>query len=214
MRPDQPKDEQLAKGHAYGYDKADVATTDAKPKLSRSAPDGMVVKAAPQLTPKELAPAKKSAAVDDLDSNHQEVAMGRSGGPGGAPATNASPPPPPPAATSPAAPQRERNDKPAADANAIAATDGAVLAWARDQHVRVQAFVKAGKCQDAAKLALEISAKAPDYYAQSVATDRAVKPCASYISDARDKEAEKSQKARAQKRVNANEPAPAPADRK
>ena len=76
----------------------------------------------------------------------------------------------------------------------------------------MQALVKAGKCQDAATVALDISAKAPDYYAQYVATDRAVKPCASYINDARDKEAEKSQKARAQKRVNANEPAPARLD--
>ena len=78
----------------------------------------------------------------------------------------------------------------------------------------MQALVKAGNGQGAAKVALEISAKAPDYYAQYVASDRAVKPCATYINDARDKEAEKSQKARAQKRVNANEPAPAHSDLK
>ena len=41
-----------------------------------------------------------------------------------------------------------------------------------------------------------------------MATDRALKQCAQYINAERDKEAERSQKARASKRVNADEPAP------
>jgi len=191
----------------------DAAKHDAPRPTSHN---GVVVQAPPSLAPREMppepktpAPAKASA-VDD--SVKQEVASNNR--PGGAPSTGAAAPPPPPAPAPAATVQRERPaDRPTADPSA-AGEATTLVAWAKDQHVRVQALVKAGKCQDAAQLALDISARAPDYYAQYVATDRAIKPCASYINDARDKEAEKSQKARAAKRVNANEPAPTQLDSK
>ena len=219
---------QLAKGEARderedrlkakvegGKDMQKADATKAPPRAV--AHSGVVVQSPPSLAPRELPEAKapaptKTAPADD--SVRQEVATNAPGGAGpanGVASTGAAPPPPAMAPT--ATVQRERAvDKPAADPAAGEAST--LVAWAKDQHVRVQALVKAGKCQDAAQLALDISARAPDYYAQHVATDRAVKPCASYINDARDKEAEKSQKARAAKRVNANEPAPAQLDSK
>ena len=205
-------------------------------KQKNTAHEGVVVHTPPALVPREIPtteakrpPPKVAVAAGDSETK-PEIARaenGRGNSPGGPPAADptanaitgsvASPPPPQqsPSATPPATPTappaatvRERTaDKPSPD-NA----ESTLVGWAKDQHLRVQAFVKAGKCQDAAKLALDISSKAPDYYAQFVATDRALKACASYINDARDKEAEKSQKSRAQKRVNANEPAPARLD--
>ena len=176
--------------------------------------EGVIVQAPPTLVPREMPEAKTPApakvAVDDA-TKQESTSHGR---PGNANSGAAASPPPPAQATAPASSTiaRERTaDKPTDPAAGEASS---LLAWAKDQHVRVQALVKAGKCQDAAQLALDLSARAPDYYAQYVATDRTVRPCASYINDARDKEAEKSQKARAAKRVNANEPAPAQQDSK
>ncbi|CAN5171667.1 hypothetical protein BH11MYX1_BH11MYX1_18490 [soil metagenome] len=102
----------------------------------------------------------------------------RANGPGGAPAhsgtsaTIAASPPPPPAPVT----------KPAPDSN---------YAWAKDQHARVASLVKAGKCQEAAPLAVAIKSRDPDYYSSFVATDRALKPCMQYVTEAADREAEK-----------------------
>ena len=201
-----------------------------KAKVAHAGPrDGLVVHTPPTLAPKEMPPTTPKVALEE--GAKQEIARGAPGGgaamdPSSNTNTGYAPPPPPQAPPANAAPPaaqpspttssvaRERtiDHAPAADNNN--AGDSALVAWAKEQHLRVQALVKAGSCQDAAKVALDISAKAPEYYAQYVATDRAVKPCATYINDARDKEAEKSQKARAQKRVNANEPAPAHSDLK
>ena len=64
-------------------------------------------------------------------------------------------------------------------------------AWAKDQHARVAELVKAGRCQEAAPLAVAIKSRAPDYYNSFVATDRALKPCMQYVTEAADREAEK-----------------------
>jgi hypothetical protein len=85
------------------------------------------------------------------------------------------------------------------------------IAWAKQQHQRAVALTKNGDCKGAAQVALGVSQKAPAYYASYMASDRDLKSCKSYIDDARDREAEKSAKSRAQKRVNADEPA-APAE--
>jgi hypothetical protein len=87
--------------------------------------------------------------------------------------------------------------------------DSTLVGWAKSQHARAVALAKDGKCQAAAQVALGVSQKAPDYYASFMASDRQLKSCKQYIDDARDREAEKSAKSRAQKRVNADEAAPA-----
>jgi len=94
-------------------------------------------------------------------------------------ATPAAPePPPPPAATKTARP----------DTN---------LAWAKDTHARVTALVKEGKCQAAAPLAIAIRNRTPDYYNSYVATDRELKPCMPYITDATEHSERSSPKAAA-----------------
>jgi hypothetical protein len=90
-----------------------------------------------------------------------------------------------------------------------AKTDSSLLAWAKGEHARAVALAQKGECTAAAKLALGVSTRASDYYAQYMATDRALKQCAQYINAERDKDAEKSAKSRAQKRTNADE-SPAP----
>ena len=83
-----------------------------------------------------------------------------------APVAAATPEPPPPATTSKVG---------HVDTN---------LAWAKDTHARVTALVKEGKCQAAAPLAIAIRNRTPDYYNSYVATDRELKPCMPYITDA------------------------------
>lgn len=72
------------------------------------------------------------------------------------------------------------SDKPAADP--------AVLDWARKQRERVVALVAANNCRGAAAAAVEISRRAPDYYAASIATDRAIRPCMAYINSERQRD--------------------------
>ena len=56
-----------------------------------------------------------------------------------------------------------------------------------------------------APLAVQIKNKAPDYYSSYVANDRGLKPCMAYINAAAERDAEKSQKSRPAKRVDAAE---------
>ncbi|NVB81595.1 MAG: hypothetical protein HOV81_24590 [Kofleriaceae bacterium] len=89
--------------------------------------------------------------------------------------------------------------------------DSTLVAWAKGQHEATKALVRKGDCRGAAKLALKVSNDAPDYYSKFMSTDRDLKSCMAYINTERDKDAEKSGKARAQKRVNADEVQSAPA---
>jgi hypothetical protein len=160
---------------------------------------------------------------------------GAASGGGGAPSTGAAqpspPPPPPPSAPSgnfAAAPKQDvASDKktatvtktppsttaptsPTSPAPTATPQDSTLISWAKSTHAQVIAKVKSGDCQAAAKLALTVSNRAPEYYSQYMATDRQLKSCKQYIDNERDKDAEKANKTRAQKRVNADEAAPAP----
>ena len=98
--------------------------------------------------------------------------------------------------------------KPAEKAPAQATTpptDSTLIGWAKQQHAHAVSLAKNGDCKGAAQVALQVSSRAPDYYASYMASDRQLKSCKSYIDDARDRDAEKSAKSRAQKRVNADE---------
>jgi hypothetical protein len=70
-------------------------------------------------------------------------------------------------------------------------------AWAKDQHSRLVTQVRAGRCNDAVSTALALSSRAPGYYQQNVETDRALKACLPLINNAREREAERAQRARA-----------------
>ena len=57
-------------------------------------------------------------------------------------------------------------------------------------------------CEQAASVALTIEGRAPDYYAQNVANDRAVAGCMAYVSAERAKRADEA--AKKAQRVNTN----------
>jgi len=82
-----------------------------------------------------------------------------------------------------------------------------VLGWAQKQREQVIAHVRSNNCPAAASAAVEIYNRAPDYYASNVATDRSIKPCLAYLNSERQRE----DRARAAKRANAVEAAPAQA---
>ncbi len=84
--------------------------------------------------------------------------------------------------------------------------DSSLVAWAKGEHARAVTMAKNADCAGAAKVALNVSNRASSYYAQYMATDRQLKQCAQYVNAERDRDAEK--KARASKRVNADESAP------
>jgi hypothetical protein len=106
--------------------------------------------------------------------------------------------------------EAEKSEAPAeAKQEAAPAKDSALIAWAKSEHSRALQLASKGDCSGAAKAAVLISNRAPDYYSQFVSTDRGLKKCQAYIAAERDADAERSGKARAQKRTNADEPAPA-----
>jgi hypothetical protein len=171
--------------------------------------------AAPQKTPPRLEVTTPTQAPKDFssvassrdDTSRKGEAMGA--GAGGrtvtdSPPGNASPPPAPPPPPPPAVAVEGKEKK----AQEKAATE---LAWAKERHGRVIAAVKAGKCELAASIAVEIANRNSAYYATNVADDRYVKPCAQYINAQREREAERSQRAKSTQRRAADEaPAPAP----
>ncbi len=122
-------------------------------------------------------------------------------------ATSAPPPPPPaPPSVKPApapakvAAQQERN-APADKVDATRSGDTSTLdAWAATQLSQVVTLAHADRCDDAAKLAVTISTRAPGYYAEKVATNRELKQCMAYIAAAQDR----AEKAAAEKRAAAS----------
>jgi hypothetical protein len=80
-------------------------------------------------------------------------------------------------------------------------------AAAKSQHRRVVSLVKANKCNDASKLAMQIADNYADYYRQFVATDRKLKACKPYIENARKKNLEKAKRQRVDQQ---SDEAPAP----
>lgn len=119
---------------------------------------------------------------------------------------NASPPPPPP--PPPPAPTTVATDEKETKAQERAATE---LAWAKEQHGKLLAAVKAGKCDLAATIASGIATRNASYYSTVVVDDRGIKSCAQYINAQREREAERAQRAKSTQRRAADEaPAPAP----
>lgn len=101
-----------------------------------------------------------------------------------------------PATTAPASPTtRTAAPAPAVAARAQAAPDSGAAAslkkedaangWAKDQHARMVKLVNAGKCNEAARIAVEISRRAYDYYQSAVVNDRAIRQCQAYVERAR-----------------------------
>jgi anti-sigma factor RsiW len=75
--------------------------------------------------------------------------------------------------------------------------------WAKTEHAKIAARVRAGNCRDAAGLAVVLSNRAPGYYQNNVATDRELQKCKQYIETEREKDAElRAQRERASRARN------------
>jgi len=135
--------------------------------------------------------------------------------PAGAPSRNApaaQPAPPPPAAApaprtaTVAKPSAAKEAEKPAEAKTEAAKDSSLIAWAKSEHKRAVSLVANGDCLTAAKIAVTVQNRAPEYFSQNMATDRALNRCQAYIAAERKADAEKSAKSRA--KINAaDEPA-------
>jgi heme-binding NEAT domain protein len=125
--------------------------------------------------------------------------------PAAAPAPTAAPPPPP---ARPATVTADKAAKPDAANSPKAEAADATTTWAKHEHDRLRKLVSTGSCAAAAKVAVEIANRAPEYYAQNVANSRDVRQCQQYLDSARDKDAEATGKNRA-KHTSPDEPAAA-----
>nr|HEX4318373.1 hypothetical protein [Kofleriaceae bacterium] len=221
-----------AKGRDLAADNADkdFKTAEAKPALQKAPVVGMTVRT-PQPQVKDLpedSVANPDSTSDDGAANkvtttatfaapppqapaaHGAAATGNAGGgtggasngvanngPGTAPATTpAQQPPPPP-------PQQQQQPHTTAPNQERSKSDASLLAWADGRHKELVGYVQANDCAHAVEVALAIEQRAPDYYAQSVANDRAVQGCMSYVAQERARRAAAAQQ-KAQ-RVNGDE---------
>ena len=170
----------------------------------------------PERMPKDLPDlAKNAVAMNDREQQAPKEearaqstpspATGAAGGGGAAASVAPAAPPPPPMTATPArqaGPAGAGGDK--ADAPAADRADEA-FTWAQAEHKRLVDLVASGKCQDAAPIAVSIRNRAPDYYNSYVASDRKLKSCMQYITDAAEKDTERSSKSRPSKRADMNE---------
>lgn len=177
-------EQQAHREREFGFaDDAKRAQHVATPTATKPAPKKAPYVEMPkqELQPKELDEVAKNYETTDRPADKAEIkadskpTTGRSmngvaPGAGGAatvtatapeaPIVQAEPPPPPPA-------------KPAeADAT-----------WAKDQHAKITALVKASKCSEAVPLANALRTRAPSYFAANVMTDRELKACMQYVND-------------------------------
>jgi hypothetical protein len=174
--------------------KSPVAKTAPKP----AKPASRLEVSTPSQGPKDFESTATKRGFEDVKKPADSVATGAAGAgraPVADPKPGTAPPPPPPAA---AVEEKEKQEK--ADP---------IVTWAKERHGKVIAAVRAGKCETAASIAVDISNRAPAYYASNVENDRTIKPCMQYITAQREKEAERVQRAKSTQRRAADE-APAP----
>ncbi|MEP6860982.1 MAG: hypothetical protein ABJE66_10200 [Deltaproteobacteria bacterium] len=176
--------------------KQEIAKHAASPPAK--APKGRYVevpKDSPQ--PKELEQEQQDVSGKDAVAKNDRKEATRGAGPGAgaagggfATATTTAPTAPPVANGAPAptvadnraaAPPPPPAGEPAPQ-KTVAKPDSS-LAWAKDQHAKIIALVKDGKCSAAVPLAATLKTRAPDYYATNVATDRSLKSCMQYVND-------------------------------
>jgi anti-sigma factor RsiW len=154
----------------------------------------------------KLDASRGDADVAKREAENKIAEKSRAAGPGGGGSAGASPPAdaPPPAAAPQKPAQVARDQGKSGTYNAEAAR--ALEIWARDQHARMVKLVNQGKCTDVGAIGLEISRKAPDYYAANVANDRQIRSCRSYVDRARRAKSDEAKTKAAAPRS----PAPAP----
>jgi hypothetical protein len=142
---------------------------------------------APSQAPKQ-APSKKSGDFDDStatgrqttaeDEKSKDKPLGKVEA---APAPLARPPAPTTIATTSSEESVEKSPKSPAPED----QSNVVRTWAQMEHDKLKKLVAAGKCIEASRIGASISARAPDYYQQNVATDRQVQACLAEIRQKR-----------------------------
>jgi hypothetical protein len=145
---------------------------------------------APSAAPKQ-APSKKSGNFDDStapvrqstaeDEKSKDKPLGKVEA---APAPMARPPAPTTTATT----SNEESVEKSPTSPAPEDQSNVVRTWAQTEHDKLKKLVAAGKCIEASRIGASISARAPDYYQQNVATDRQVQAC---LADIRQKRSSK-----------------------
>lgn len=191
-------------GDGIERDRRPSPVASATGRVTRGArPDasGGAAPAAPPPPPQAQAPAAAPGAPNQDPQAFESGASDQKSAP--VPKKPQASPQSPPATAPPA------NAKPAAKG---AGPDRALADWARKQHEQVKSLVSSNNCRDAAAAATEIYARAPDYYAANVLTDRSIKPCLSYLTSRR----EQTDRARAAKSATSSDaaaPAPPPVNK-
>ena len=201
---------------AHGRDRSEALAfaDDAKQEVAKhsaapaKAPKGRYIevpKEAPQ--PKDLEQEQQDTAGKDKDvvakADRKEATRGAgpsSGAAGGGFATAPTAPPAAnttPAPTVAAAPPPPPAGEPVATTTKATQKPDSTLAWAKDQHAKIIALVKDGKCGAAVPLAATLKTRAPDYYATNVATDRSLKSCMQYVNDSTTEKAAEKKAAKA-----------------
>ena len=120
-------------------------------------------------------------------------------------AQSKTPAPSKPTTTATATKEAEKSEAPKAEA--APSKDNSLLAWAKAEHARSVALANKGDCVGAAKVAVAVWNRIPDYYSQSMASDRLLKKCQAYVAAERDSDAERTRKAPAKRATSADEPA-------
>jgi hypothetical protein len=204
----------LAEGQ-MAKDEEEKKQVAAVPKAPAHAKKGYVEVTTPDRMPKEMDSKNAEVAKSDVAAGE---AIGGAGGAPGAPVTNmpettTAQATPPPAdysrskAATVAKPNAPAQDKfaeappqqaqpeppppqaqPAPQAPPGPATNNSLLAWAKALHAQTVELVKKGDCKGASKLAVQVQQRDPDYFAQNMRDDRALKSCMAYITDAAEKD--------------------------
>jgi hypothetical protein len=153
------------------------------------------------------APSPSTGRAPGASSGRSGAGAGLAGAPAPSQAAPAAPsPPPPPVANAPTTTAKPAPAEERIEASPPPATNTTVMAWARGEHSKTVALANKGECTAAAKVALAVQNRVPDYYAQYMATDRALKKCQAYIAQEREAEAERNNRARAKRATSADQP--------
>ena len=213
LEPMELKNKTADRGEVPARRAAGAGGTTARDQLAQAPSAGAAPPPPPPPSAQPAAPAPEPVASNAAPAPSKPVVVAKrpAAGPGaaqGAPSNAAN------TGTGNAGAQRDRRLADQSNAPADGKTldekeraNDTVLGWAQKQREQVIAHVRSNNCRAAANAAVEIYNRAPDYYASNVATDRSIKPCLAYLNSERQRE----DRARAAKRANAVDAAPAQA---
>lgn len=163
-------------GSTFDYDKSVKPTESAAPP-----PPTVTLKTAP---PKPVTPSAAPTGASGKGSTSAAATRSRSAvadAPSAGAVVAPGPTSTPPAATSAPSP----TSSPVARDGTVATAQKQIYddSWAKSEHVRLVRLARASKCSEAATVARVLSERAPRYYQDQVANDRALRVCSAAIRD-------------------------------